>query len=57
MGMKQMFGNATFDNLFEAQKGKEKEKLQVSEVVHKAYIEVNEKGAEGESTITILSIK
>jgi serine protease inhibitor len=43
MGMKEVFGNASFDNLFEVQN----EQLRVSQVIHKAFIEVNEYGAEG----------
>jgi len=42
MGMEKMFSNsAEFDNLLESS-----EQLKVSEVVHKAFIEVNEEGAE-----------
>ncbi|XP_070491252.1 antitrypsin-like isoform X4 [Chironomus tepperi] len=42
MGMTKMFGNdAEFNNLLE-----QSEDLKVSEVVHKAFIEVNEEGAE-----------
>jgi serine protease inhibitor len=42
MGMAKMFSNAAqFDNLLE-----ESEPLKVSEVIHKAFIEVNEEGAE-----------
>lgn len=44
MGMSRMFSNAAeFDNLLE-----QSEPLKVSKVVHKAFIEVNEEGAEGE---------
>lgn len=44
MGMGKMFSNAAeFNNLLE-----ENEPLKVSKVVHKAFIEVNEEGAEGE---------
>lgn len=42
MGMNQMFTNAArFENLLE-----ESEQLKVSKVIHKAFIEVNEQGAE-----------
>lgn len=43
MGMESMFSNAAeFTNLLD-----QPEPLKVSKVVHKAFIEVNEEGAEG----------
>lgn len=41
MGMKKMFSDADFSNLLE-----ENEPLTVSKVIHKAFIEVDEKGNE-----------
>jgi serine protease inhibitor len=41
MGMNRMFAGADFSNLLN-----EQEPLTVSQVVHKAFIEVNEEGAE-----------
>lgn len=49
MGMQKMFTNAAeFTNLLE-----ENEPLKVSKVVHKAFIEVNEEGAEGELNVLL----